>query len=153
MKSEFTGDILSARAVEDCIRATKKYTKGAFTRKIVHPVQDTKQPVISKVITEYYEVYPEVEISWDMKASDAWALVWGDVLMIDVKFRYDYRSNKAGIVIYGGRAAVTELCSGIPGLEEALCALLCQDPGLVLNTHGKPRKTQETTSESLGVRR
>lgn len=153
MKSEFTGDILSVRAVEDCIRVTHKYTKGAFTRKVVHPVQDTKTPVKSRVLTEHYEVYPETEISWDMRASDAWALLWGDVVMIDVKFQYDYRSNKSEVTVHGGRAAVSELCSGIPGLEDALALLSCRDSGLVLNAHGRLRKTQETTSGSIGAQR
>ena len=121
MKSEYTGDILSVRTVEDTIRATRKYTKGAFSRVAKHPVQGGDFP--SKVLTEYYEVYPDTEISWSMSASVAWAWVWGDVVRLDVRFYYDYRANRARVIIYGGKTAVRELAAGIPGFEDALAAV------------------------------
>jgi len=117
MKTECKCDILTARELEDTIRATRKYTKGAFSRIQQHPIQGDSFP--SKVLTEYYEVYPELELGWDMNASDAWAWVWGDVTHIDVAFLYDYRNNKAKVTIYGGNGAVRELATGIPGFLAA----------------------------------
>jgi len=126
MKAEYKGDILSVRAVEDCIRATRKYTKGVFSRKVKHPIQGEDFP--SRLLTEYYEVYPDTEVSWDMPAAKAWAWVWGDVTRIDVRFSYDYREDKARVVVYGGEEAVRELASGIPGFATALVAVGAQAP-------------------------
>ena len=122
MKTVFKGDVLLIRDLEDTIRATKKYTKGAFERapKQPPPLQGAQGQFASKVLTEYYEVYPDLEIGWDMRADDAWAWVWGDVLHIDIIFLYDYRDNKAKITIHGGKEAVTELRAGIPGFQAAL---------------------------------
>lgn len=118
MRSEFIGSILAVREVEDCIRATKKYTKGAFTKSVKHPMQGEEFP--SRVLTEYYEVYPDTELSWDMSASEAWAWVWGDVPHIDVRFHYNYQQNKAMIVIYGGNGVVEELKRAIPQFGDTL---------------------------------
>jgi hypothetical protein len=121
MRSEYYGDILKIREMEDCIRASKKYTKGAFRKKVVHPMQGAEFP--SRVITEYYEVYPDVEIDWEMPASLAWALVWGDTPHIDVWFHYDYRTGVARCEIAGGTQSVKELIVGIPRLSGILAQL------------------------------
>jgi len=121
MRSEFTGYILDVRAVEDCIRATRKYTKGAFSRPVKHPIQGEDFP--SKALTEYYEVYPDTEISWDMPASDAWAWVWGDTPHIDLRFLYNYQSNRGKVIIYGNDGVVGMLKEGIPNFAEALIKL------------------------------
>jgi len=118
MKTEYIGSITAVRAIEDCIRATKKYTKGAFRRSAQHPVQGEDFP--SRVLTEYYEVYPDLTLGWDMNATDAWAWVWGDVTHIDVLFSYNYVKNRARVSIHGGNGTVTDLKKGIPGLKEAL---------------------------------
>ena len=46
--SEFNGNILDVRAVEDSIRATRKYTEGVKTIFKKHPVQgmDFPSPVL-----------------------------------------------------------------------------------------------------------
>lgn len=119
MKIEYRGDILAVRAIEDCIRATKKYTKGAFRKESPKPethIQGSNFP--SRVCTEYYEVYPDVELSWDMPASKLWELAWGT--HIDVRFQYDYRQNSAKVVIYDAPKSVEQLCREIPGLSETL---------------------------------
>lgn len=117
MKTELKGDLILIRDLEDTIRATRKYTKGIFRPKQQQsPVQGDGFP--SRVLTEYYEVYPEVELSWDMPASEAWAWVWGDIICIDVTFWYDYRSNAAKITIHGGDNALQELQAGIPDFKE-----------------------------------
>lgn len=121
MRKEFTGCILDTRAVEDCIRATKKYTKGAFSKDIHHPIQGKDFP--SKVITEYYEVYPDVDISWDMPASTAWAWVWGDTAHIDVRFNYNYQKDLGRVVIFGNNGVINLLKESIPNLEGALIKL------------------------------
>jgi len=126
-KSEFCSSIILTRAVEDSIRATKKYTKGAFRKSVDHPMQGNGFP--SKVLTEYYEVYPSLEIGWDMRATDAWAWVWGDIPHIDVLFHYDYIQNKAKIVVHGGNGAVKELAKGIPDFSEALAKAIVNGRG------------------------
>jgi len=123
MKSEFRGDILSVRTVEDCIRATRKYTKGAFARTQSRPVAVQGESFPSKLVTEYYEVYPDLELGWDMSASRAWAWVWGDVTHINVLFRYDYRADEARVEVSGGAKAVDELAGGIPGFQDALAKI------------------------------
>ena len=115
---EVSSNIANIREIEDCIRATKKYTKGAFRRKQEHPIQGEEFP--SKVITEYYEVYPHCELSWDMPAGQAWAWVWGDEIHIDVFFKYDYRDNKASMRIADSNGNVKELKKMIPGFAQAL---------------------------------
>jgi len=118
MRSEFVGSILAVRAVEDAIRATKKYTKGAFQKPAQHPIQGEDFP--SRVLTEYYEVYPDTEVGWDMPASEGWAWLWGDTPHIDVLFRYNYQRDRAIVVIHGGNGVVKLLEEGIPGFGEAL---------------------------------
>ena len=118
MKQEYNGHILEVRAVEDTIRATRKYTKGAFNRTVKHPIQGEEFP--SRMLSEHYEVYPEMEISWDMPASDAWAWVWGDTPHIDVRFDYNYQSNKGRVVVFGNDGVVNMLREGIPNFSETL---------------------------------
>lgn len=118
MRTEFAGSILAIRAIEDCIRSTNKYTKGVFRRKVEHPIQGAEFP--SRVITEYYEVYPDMELSWDMPASDAWAWVWGDTPHVDVWFHYNYNKNSARMEVGGNNGVVEMLKGGVPGLAEAM---------------------------------
>ena len=125
MKTEFTGDILSVRDAEDCIRLTRKYTKGVFRKVAVYPIQGEGFP--SRVLTEYYEVYPDLDIGWNMLATDAWAWVWGDVLHVDVFFNYNYSTNKAKIIIHGGNGIIRSLEEGVPGLGEAIAKLAIGD--------------------------
>lgn len=119
---EYTGDILLVRAVEDSIRLTKNYTEGIRTMRQKHPTQGEEFP--SRSFCKYYEVYPDVELSWNMSASVAWAWVWGDVEHIDVLFYYDYRDNKGSIIIEDGARAVKELARAIPNFSEALALLI-----------------------------
>jgi len=128
MRSEFVGCILDVRAVEDCIRATRKYTKGAFSRPAKHPIQGEDFP--SKALTEYYEVYPDMEIGWDMPASDAWAWVWGDIPHIDLRFTYNYKANRGRVTVYGNDGVVNMLREGMPNFAKALLKL-------ELDTNGK----------------
>lgn len=126
-KTEFVGNIMAVRAVEDCIRATRKYTKGAFRKPIKHPVQGEDFP--SRVLSEYYEVYPDLEIGWDMSASLAWAWIWGDTPHIDVVFRYDYRSNKGFVIVADGMFAVRKLADSIPQFSDALAGVIANGKG------------------------
>jgi len=120
-------DILSARDLEDTIRATKKYTKGAFSKAQKHSAQIQGEQFPSSVLTEYYEVYPDLEVSWDMRAGDFWSWVWGDIVHIDITFVYDYRENKARVTIRGGRDAVEKLGMGIPHFKEKLNRIINPD--------------------------
>ena len=117
-RNEFVGSILAVRAVEDTIRATKKYTERFFTQFKAHPIQGDDFP--SNVLRKYYEVYPDMEISWGMPASDGWAWVWGDTPHIDVLFKYNYQRDKAIVIIHGGNGVVKLLGEGIPGFSDAL---------------------------------
>ena len=120
MKIELKSNILLVRDLEDTIRATRKYTKGAFSKASKHPQKIQGEQFPSRVLTEYYEVYPDLEIGWDMRAGDAWAWVWGDVIHIDITFLYDYRDNKAKVTIHGGKDALENLKEGIPGFKSKL---------------------------------
>ena len=125
MRNEFVGSIISVRAVEDTIRATQKYTKGAFTRPATHPIQGEDFP--SRVLTEYYEVYPDLDIGQDRSFWDVlWAAsdwLWGETPHIDVSFKYNYPRNKAIVVIHGGNGGVKLLGEGIPGFAETLASV------------------------------
>ena len=118
MRNEFVGSIIAVREVEDTIRATKKYTKGAFSRKAHHPIQGEDFP--SRVLTEYYEVYPDMEVSMDMDIIDATFWLAGEVPHIDVSFKYNYPRDKAILIVHGGNGVVKLLGEGIPGFKEAL---------------------------------
>lgn len=122
MRNEYVGSILKVRAVEDTIRATKKYTKGAFKSSVQHPIQGEEFP--SRVLTEYYEVYPDLDLETKMPAWDAMMTfsdwVWGDTPHIDVLFKYNYGRDRAIVIIHGGNGVVELLGEGIPGFEEAL---------------------------------
>lgn len=124
MKTVYKSSILLVRDLEDTIRATRKYTKGAFSKANKRPqrIQGEGQ-FPSRVLTEYYEVYPDLEIGWDMRAGDAWAWVWGDVVHIDIIFLYDYRENKAKVTIHGGKDAMEKLKEGIPGFKAMLAMI------------------------------
>ena len=124
--SEYTGNIESVRAVEDCIRATKKYTEGIGTMRKKHPIQGEDFP--SKVFCKYYEVYPHVDLEEKRPFSEtigvAFDLWWRDTPFIDVIFKYDYRSNIATVNIKDGVKAVRELTKEIPNFGEALSAII-----------------------------
>lgn len=122
MKVEFTGNIGSVRAVEDCIRATKKYTEGWRTMRKTHPVQGEEFP--SRVFCKHYEVYPDIEVSWDMPVGVALDWLWGDVICIDVLLRYDYRANRASVEVKDGPVAIKELTKAIPGFSDALARVV-----------------------------
>lgn len=115
---EFRGSILAIRSVEDCIRATKKYTEGIWTKRKAHPVQGDEFP--SRVFYKYYEVYPDMEVGLDMAVSDFFAWLGPDTLCIDVNFHYDYRANKASVLVKDGVEAVKKLNESIPGFGDAL---------------------------------
>jgi len=114
---EFHGNIPDVRAVEDCIRSTRKY-KEYLGRRPQHPVQGQEFP--SESFSKRYEVYPEMEISMDMQVVDAVMWIAGSTPFIDVWFRYDYRSNKATVEMLDGPDSVRPLLDAIPGLRESL---------------------------------
>lgn len=122
MKTEIKSNIAAIRDIEDCIRITKKYTKGVFRKKEQYPIQG--EEFASKVLIEYYEVYPYIDLDEKMSLLKAyqktWAWIWGDEKHIDVFFRYDYRDNKASVKIHDGHKAVEELKKNIPGFKESL---------------------------------
>ena len=118
---EVYGNIISIRALEDCIRATKKYTEGIQTIRKTHPVQGEELP--SRVFYKYYEVYPDMEVGLDMDYRDFADWVWGDTACIDVMFHYDYRVNKASVLVRDGDGVVKKLIESIPGFLDALKAI------------------------------
>ena len=125
--SEFFGNIETVRAVEDCIRATKKYTEGIRTMRKVHPIQGEGFP--SKMFCKFYEVSPNTDLSWDMPAGTAMDWLWGEVLLIDVTFTYDYRVNKASVAIADGPDAVKELTKTIPGFGAMIAKVIAGGNG------------------------
>ena len=118
MKTEFVGNIQNIREIEDSIRASKKYTKGAFSRAPQHPIQGEQFP--SKVLVEYYEVYPYTKVDWSMPIDTAIQWLAGVSEHIDVVFKYDYRRNRASMTVHGGNNIVNELKNEISGFGKAL---------------------------------
>lgn len=147
MKTVYKSSILLVRDLEDTIRATKKYTKGAFSKAVSHPIQGEGQ-FPSRVLTEYYEVYPDLEIGWDMRAGDAWAWVWGDVVHIDIRFVYDYKDNKARVTIFGGRNAMEKLKEGIPGFKAILAMI---DEANDMRTANEKTTDNKQTANNTGL--
>lgn len=123
---EHSSNILLIRAVEDSIRATKKYTEGIVTGRKKHPIQGEEFP--SKAFCKYYEVYPDVDVS---RMSFGTILEWlsGYKAHIDVVFSYDYRDNTASIIIEDGVVAVKELARAIPNFSEALARVIAGGNG------------------------
>ena len=122
MKSEYEGNINNIRAVEDCIRATKKYTVGIGSLRSKHPVQGNG--FTSKVFSMHYEVYPDVNLSWDMPAGKALDWLWGEYDCLDVRFTYNYPTNKAWVAIRDGTTGVKVLAKAIPGFSDALARVI-----------------------------
>ncbi len=129
MKSEFTGSISAIRAVEDSIRATRKYTEGVVTLRKAHPVQGMGFP--SRSFCKFYEVYPDTELSWDMSVDEAINWLWKDVPCMEVTFSYDYRVNRASVTVRDGAEAVKKLAQSIPGFSEALAYAIAGKPPVV----------------------
>ena len=127
MQDKYSGSIGSVRAVEDCIRESKRYTEGVFHKHVNHAIQGESFP--SRVFTKYYEVYPDLVISWDMPAGKALDWLWGEYLFIEVFFFYDYRNNKASIVITDGKDAVNILKTKIAGVARTLSQLKLESNG------------------------
>jgi hypothetical protein len=118
---EFKSTIMQIRAVEDCIRATKKYTEGIETVRKHHPIQGDGFP--SRMFCKFYEVYPEMDITWEMKADKAIDWLWGDTKHINLVFKYDYRVNQASLTVIHGNGALLELKKSIPGFDKTLVGL------------------------------
>jgi len=112
---EVIGNIQAVRAVEDCIRATKKYSEGLFIKKKQHPVQGKE--FASKVFCKYYEVYPEMEVpSWNDKVGKV--IDWLDTPVITIRFYYDYRTDSAKIIATA--RDLLQLRRAIPNFKEAI---------------------------------
>jgi len=139
---EYIGKIPSIRDVEDSIRATKKYTKGAFKANRHHPIQGEKFP--SKVLYEYYEVYPEVEVRggafWDLPVGVALDWLWGDTPCVDVVFRYNYNENRASIKIGGGAESVKLLAKAIPNFSKTLAVVIASETEVLLGGNRQTSK-------------
>jgi hypothetical protein len=123
MRNEFTGDIMSIRAVEDCIRASRKYTECLFTKVNKHPEPIQGEEFPSRVLTKNYEVYPDVEAGWNMSIIDAAFWLADRPGHIDVRFSYSYTLNRGRVVIYGSDNVVQLLKDSVPNLEDALTKL------------------------------
>lgn len=110
------GNISDIRDIEDCIRASKRYTEGRLRQPDHpdHPMQGEK--FASRKFCKYYEVYPDMEVGWDMPAGAAIDWLWGDVEYVDVVFNYDYRYNEASMTVRGDNKLTELLLSSIRGL-------------------------------------
>lgn len=125
MKQELFGDILSVRAVEDTVRATHKYTEGIFSRynkKEEKRIQGGDFP--SRIVTHYYEVYPDLDLEDEMTMWDALLttsdFLWGAIPMVEIIFVYNYVRNRAVVTVRGGNGVMEMLENGIPGWKEKL---------------------------------
>ena len=124
MRTEFSGDIISVRAVEDCIRASRKYTECLFTKVNKHPEPIQGEGFPSRVLTKNYEVYPDVEVGWNMSIIDAAFWLADCPGHIDVRFSYSYPLNRARITVYGSGGVVQLLKDCIPGIGDVLSPLV-----------------------------
>jgi hypothetical protein len=121
MKIEYAGNITEIRAVEDCIRATKRYTEGILSKK--HPQQIQGDDFPSRTLHKHYEFYPNVsEISWNMPVNTAIDWLYSDTPCIKLSFRYDYRTNQATVIVADDRD-ITELNKTVPGFDIAIQAV------------------------------
>lgn len=131
-RSEFVGNIASVRAVEDAIRATRRYLETFQTMSNIHPSQ-ADWP--SRKFTKHYEVYPDTDLSWDMPLGKALAWVAGaDV--VRMAFRYDYRLNVAVVEVNGGPEVVKKLAAKVPGFSEGVAKVIVAGGERV--TNGRP---------------
>ncbi len=119
-RTQYTGNIESVRAVEDCIRVTRKYTEGIGTISHSHPEPMQGREFPSSVFMKYYEVYPDVEVTWDMPAGIALEWLTGKRKAIDVTFKYNYLWNKASVAVKDGIDGLNILKQSIPGFAQAL---------------------------------
>ena len=126
---EFAGDIMNVRAIEDSIRMTKKYTEGLGTMRKHHPIQGDDIP--SKVFCKFYEVYPTMDVTWDMSIGKGIDMILGDLPIIRVTFRYDYRTGEASFTVNDGPDAMNDLCSAIPGFAVALAVIKSEQKAAV----------------------
>jgi len=126
MESEFSGNIIGIRAVEDSIRATHKYTKGIFN-KPHYSIQGEDFP--NRVVTEYYDVYPSMKIGWNMSIIDAAFWLGGNTPSRKVFFKYNYHTGKAWMFIKDGHNAIKELGKTIPGFSDALAKVIANGNG------------------------
>lgn len=143
MKSIFTGNIGGMRAVEDAIRASRRYTEGIETLRTRHPAYPVQgEGFASRVFCKHYEVYPDMELTWDMPAGKAIDWLWGDVACTAVTFKYDYRTNEAEVTVKGGPAKVQELSDKIPGFADTLAMMLA--------AHTEPLLSAQSVAEPVG---
>ncbi len=121
MKREYNGSILAVRAVENCIRATGKYTEVGQ-----RPSAAVQGDAPSAVLTKHYRVRPDIDVEEMMSLGQAiWkTFSWLSGESIRIQFHYDYREDdKAKVTIEGGNGGVCALESGIPGFTAALAAV------------------------------
>jgi len=93
------------------------------------------------VFCKYYEVYPEVEIRggafWNLPVGVALDWLWRDTPCIDVIFKYDYRENKASILIEDGIVAVKALANAIPKFGDTLARVIADETKVIVGESGK----------------
>ena len=139
-EGKYTGSIAQVRAVEDCIRATRRYAEGMQMRPVTHPVPVQGGEFPSVVFTKHYEVFPDYEIGWDMPVGTALNFLLNPLIpRIEVVFKYSYRDNTAYVLL--SPRAVARLGETIPGLSTTLDKIRSQEPG-------KPEQPAHTTTEA-----
>jgi len=127
--SKHQSSVALMRDVEDAIRASKKYTKylSLFSKHNNVKVQGDDFP--SSVVTEHYEVYPDMQINWDMSIIDAIFWLGHGTRSIKVVFKYSYPTDRAWLVVDDGPEAIKELAQSITGFSEALAKAIANGNG------------------------
>ena len=118
--NEISGSIASVRALENAIRASRKYTESVKTMTQTHPSQGDFP---SQVLTKSYEVYPGLKVSMGMSVKDLADWLWADVEIIVVRFSYNYRDNVAVMKIHNFDKKVKRLTATISGFGKAYKAV------------------------------
>ena len=117
----YRGSLVDISEIADVIIRSKKYTP-VFLKKKDEELKIQGEEFPSRTGTVHYEVYPDLVISpiMDMKATDFWKWVWGDLVCIRIDITCNSVLNKGRIEIHGKNGVVQSLCKGIEGFSEAL---------------------------------
>lgn len=131
------GNIESVRAVEDSIRATKRYTEGLLTRRRRHPIQGESFP--SNTFTKIYEIYLDSDFPhWDDPAGKL--IDWLKSRAIVIHFYYDYRNNVASVLGYNSN--FKELGKVIPSFKRALYSINQENNSIIPGVSGLNNETK-----------
>jgi len=131
------GTIIEIRELENCIRATNRYTEFLFTEK--HPKDTQGAGLPCMAFTRPLEVYLDAEFKDFNWNADFYELVknrwdWLRSKAVIVRFWYDYRDNKARMDVHS-QNTLNRLAAIIPGFERLADYVRKDTPDIVTETN------------------